>query len=67
MRKLVTVRRALEDKSWLGGMLGAESFAVMRTLLIAAMGEPLLADELPVFTRVTGRAEAPQCRWRPRA
>ena len=63
MRKLVTVRRALEDKSWLGGMLGGESFAVMRILMIAAMGEALAADERPIFTQVTGRVEAPseQC------
>jgi hypothetical protein len=30
MKKLITVRQALEDPAWLGGMLGAPSFAVMR-------------------------------------
>jgi hypothetical protein len=55
MKKLITVRQALEDTAWLGG----ESFAVMRTLLIAAMDEPLTADEMPVFTGLTGRAETP--------
>jgi hypothetical protein len=40
-------------------MLGGKSFAVMRTLLIAAMGEPLTAEELVVFTQITNRTEAP--------
>ena len=59
MKKLISVRQALEDPAWLGSMLGAESFAVMRTLLIAAMGEPLTADEMLIFTQLTGRAETP--------
>jgi hypothetical protein len=59
MKKLITVRQALEDPAWLGGMLGGESFTVMRVLLIAAMGEPLTADEMPVFTGLTGRTETP--------
>ena len=59
MKKLITVRQALEDPAWLGGMLGGESFAVMRTLLIAAMGEALTAAEMLVFTQLTGRAETP--------
>jgi hypothetical protein len=56
MKKLISVRQALEDPAWLGSMLGAESFAVMRTLLIAAMGEALTADEMLIFTEVTGGA-----------
>jgi hypothetical protein len=59
MKKLISVRQALEDPAWLGGMLGAESFAVMRALLIAAMGEALTADEMPIFTQLTGRTETP--------
>ena len=59
MRKLVSVRKALEDKSWLGGMLGGPSFTVMRVLLIAAIGEPLTAEELVIFTQITNRTEAP--------
>jgi hypothetical protein len=59
MKKLISVRQALEDPAWLGSMLGAESFAVMRTLLIAAMGEPLTGEELVIFTQITNRTEAP--------
>jgi hypothetical protein len=60
MKKLISVRQALEDPAWLGSMLGAESFAVMRTLLIAAMGEALTAAERLIFTQLTGRAETPR-------
>ena len=59
MKKLISVRQALEDPAWLGSMLGAESFAVMRTLLIATMGEALTAAEMQIFTQLTGRAETP--------
>src|SRR3984893_12200992 len=60
MKKLISVRQALEDPAWLGSMLGGETFAVMRTLLIAAMGEALTADEMLIFTELTGRAETPR-------
>jgi hypothetical protein len=59
MRKLTTLREALANPHLLGSMLGGESFAVMRTLLIAAMGEPLTSDETSTFTSITGRTEAP--------
>src|ERR1700730_14000683 len=59
MRKLLPLRRALTDLAWLGSLLGEPSFAVMRTLLIAAMGEPLESDELSTFAKITGRTEAP--------
>jgi hypothetical protein len=59
VKKLITVRQALEDPAWLGSMLGGESFAVMRTLLIAAMGEALTAAEMLIFTELTGRTETP--------
>jgi hypothetical protein len=59
VRKLITVRQALEDSAWLGTMMGGDSFAVMRTLLIAAMGEALTAAETLVFTQLTGRTVTP--------
>ena len=52
MKKLISVRQALEDPAWLGSMLGGESFAVMRTLLIAAMSEALTAAEMHIFTQL---------------
>jgi hypothetical protein len=59
LKKLISVRRALEDPDWLGGLMGGESFKVMRILLIAAMGEPLTSDEVEIFTQVTGRTVTP--------
>jgi len=59
MKKLITARQALEDKAWLGSMLGGPSFEVMRTLLITSQGEQLTAAELELFTSVTGRLESP--------
>jgi hypothetical protein len=59
MRKLTTLREALTNKLLLGSMLGGESFTVMRTLLIASMGEPLTPEEMEIFTRITARTYAP--------
>ena len=46
----ITLRRALQDRNLLGDMLGGESWFAWRTLLLAAMGEALVPDELAVFT-----------------
>jgi hypothetical protein len=56
MKKLISVRHALEDPAWLGTMMGADSFRAMRILLIAAMGEEFVASEMEIFTQLTGRA-----------
>jgi hypothetical protein len=71
MNKLIPLRTALESPDWLGSVLGAPSYATVRSLLLAALGEPLTADELAVFTKITGRAEEDPARrsrllcWRP--
>lgn len=59
MRPLVSMRRALEDQSLFGAVLGGDSWAAWRVLLIAAMGEPLTVDERVVFERLTGRPQEP--------
>ena len=59
IHRLLTLRHALTDPHWLGTMLGGPTFTTMRTLLIAAMGEPLEPAELELFTKLTGRTEAP--------
>src|SRR5262249_25148616 len=57
------LRRALEDSELLGSCLGGESWHAWRSILLAAMGEPLKPDELTTFTRFTGgRKHAPDCR-----
>jgi hypothetical protein len=57
MKKLATMRKALSDPALLGDALPGESWSAWRTLLIAAMGEPLLPEEREVFTKLTGGRE----------
>jgi hypothetical protein len=59
MKPRIPLRKALEDKALLGSCLGGASWHSWRSLLLAAMGEPLKPDELATFKRFTGREEAP--------
>ena len=60
MKPLIPLRQALTDPAILGRALGGATWSNWRTLLlIAAMGEPLTADELAVFRKLTGRQTAP--------
>jgi hypothetical protein len=52
VNKLITVRHALEDASWLGSLMGGPTFLPMRALLIAAMGEQLSVEERAAYERV---------------
>ena len=58
-RPLVTMRAALADPNLLGDVIAGPSWSAWRTLLIAAMGEPLTDDERIVFERFTGREREP--------
>ncbi|MER8845941.1 hypothetical protein [Mesorhizobium australicum] len=62
MKPRVPMRDALRDPQLLGGALPGPSWAIWRTLLIAAMGEPLTDEEREAFAAVTGRPEEPQQR-----
>jgi hypothetical protein len=57
MKPQTTLRAALADCNLLD--LGAPSWAAWRPLLLACMGEQLTPEELEVYTRFTGRSEAP--------
>src|SRR5687767_6443545 len=59
MTPRVTLRRALQDPELFGTVLAGPSWHTWRSLLLAAMGEPLQPDELEAFTRFTGRTTAP--------
>jgi hypothetical protein len=59
MKKLVTMRAALEDPELLGAALLGESWAIWRILLIAAAGEPLDDAERAIFKQFTGREREP--------
>lgn len=59
MKPLVTMREALADPGLLGGAIPGESWRPWRTLLIAAMGEPLDDEERAIFTALTEREREP--------
>lgn len=60
MKKLVTLREALNDARLLADALPGPSWFAWRVLLIAAVGEPLLDDEeRAAFHRLTGRDHEP--------
>ena len=54
MKPRISMRAALQDPALLGGVLAGPSWRPWRTLLIAAMGEPLDADECVLFAELTG-------------
>ena len=54
MKPLVSMRAALGDDDLLGKALPGPSWSAWRTMLIAAMGKPLLEDEREVFAELTG-------------
>ena len=59
MKKLFSMRDALNDPLLLAAALPGESWASWRTLLIAAVGEELSADERLIFKAFTGREHEP--------
>jgi hypothetical protein len=59
MTPKVSIRRALSDPALLGSVLAGDSWKTWRVLLIAAMGEKLEQDELPIFNAITGGRTAP--------
>jgi len=60
MKALVSMRRALEDQSLFGAVLGGESWAAWRVLLVAALGEELNREERRIFTALTKRPQEPR-------
>ena len=59
MKPRISLRQSLHDPNLLGGALSGDSWRPWRTLLIAAMGEPLYDDERELFTKLTGRDREP--------
>ena len=59
MTPKVSLRKALEDPALLGEVLGGNTWRAWRSILLAAMGEPLTPDELETFKQFTGRLTAP--------
>ena len=59
MKKLYTMREALEREDLLASILAGETWKTWRAVLIAAAGEPLSFWERRTFTKVTGRRREP--------
>jgi len=59
LRKLVTMREALESPGYFGALLSGESWLPWRVLLIAIVGEELTDEERVVFESLTGREREP--------
>ncbi|ACA15744.1 conserved hypothetical protein [Methylobacterium sp. 4-46] len=59
MRRLLSMREALEDPNVFGAILPGESWAAWRVLLIASQGEPLTAAERAIYAALTGRENEP--------
>jgi hypothetical protein len=59
MKPTVSLRKALNDPQLLGHVISGPTWSTWRTLLIAAMGEPLTDDERVTFTAITGRTHEP--------
>jgi hypothetical protein len=59
MTPTCTLRKALSDKKLLGQILAGPSWLPWRTLLLAAMGEPLTEPERAIFTQLTKRDHEP--------
>jgi hypothetical protein len=55
----ITMRGALASDDYFASedLLGADSWRAWRVILLVAMGEPLLADELAIFKELTGGRE----------
>jgi hypothetical protein len=60
VKTLVTMREALTDRAYFGGLLAGDSWAAWRVLLIAIVGETLTSDERAVFRTLTGREHEPE-------
>jgi hypothetical protein len=58
----VTLRAAFNDPQLLAHVMAGDSFKPQRTLLLAAMGERLTAEEREIFTHFTGRDHEPNQR-----
>jgi hypothetical protein len=54
-----TLRQALDDPALVGTALAGPSWRAWRSLLLAAMGEPLATEELETFKQFMGRMKAP--------
>ena len=59
LRKLVSMREALDSRGYFAGLLADVSWRPWRVLLIAILGEELTEEERAIFEGLTGREREP--------
>jgi hypothetical protein len=59
LRKIITMREALESPAYFGALLSGDSWQAWRVLLVAIVGEELSEDERVVLKGLTGRDSEP--------
>jgi hypothetical protein len=59
LRKIITMREALESPAYFGTLLAGGSWQAWRVLLVAIVGEELSEDERVVLKGLTGRDSEP--------
>ena len=59
LRKLITMREALESPAYFGTLLAGDSWQAWRVLLIAIGGEELTDEERVIFKALTCRESEP--------
>jgi hypothetical protein len=59
LRKLISMREALESPAYFADLIGGPSWVAWRVLLIAIVGEALSDEERVVFKALTGRDSEP--------
>jgi hypothetical protein len=59
LRKVVSMREALQSPAYFGALLSGDSWQAWRVLLIAIVGEALTEDERVIFKALTGRNSEP--------
>jgi hypothetical protein len=59
LRKLLSMREALESPAYFGTLLAGDSWQAWRALLIAIVGEALTEEERVIFESLTGRGSEP--------
>ena len=59
LRKIITMREALESPAYFGTLLAGDSWQAWRVLLVAIVGEELTDEERVVFKGLTGRESEP--------
>lgn len=59
MRRMISMREALEDPNLFGTILPGDTWAAWRVVLIASQGEPLRPEEREIYRALSGRQMEP--------